>query len=102
MDLVACVPGSGQAVGSGRVWGRDKNTMVGTLRMDKHQVRFLGFFQEHGIIAQYTMSGSPNQNGVAERRDRSLMDMLRSMRNNKSLPHFLWTEALKTSMYILN
>ena len=30
---------------------------------------FARFLQEHGIIAQYTMSGSSNQNGVAERRN---------------------------------
>ena len=30
------------------------------------------------------------------------MDMVRSIRSNKSLPYFLWTEALKTTMYILN
>ena len=30
---------------------------------------FVKFLQEHGIVTQYTMSGSPNQNGVAERRN---------------------------------
>ena len=39
---------------------------------------------------------------VAERRNRTLMDMVRSMRGNNSRPHFLWTEALKTTVYILN
>ncbi|RVW76356.1 Retrovirus-related Pol polyprotein from transposon TNT 1-94 [Vitis vinifera] len=33
---------------------------------------FAKFLQEHGIVAQYTMSGSPYQNGVAERRNRTL------------------------------
>ena len=28
---------------------------------------FVRFLQEHGIVAQYTMPGSPSQNGVAER-----------------------------------
>jgi len=40
---------------------------------------FAKFLQEHGIIAQYTMPGSPDQNGVAERRNRTLLDMVRSM-----------------------
>ena len=48
------------------------------------------------------MSGSPNQNGVAERRNRTLMDMVRSMSSNSYFPHFVWTKALKTSVYILN
>ena len=30
---------------------------------------FVKFFQENGIVVQYTMPGSPNQNGVAERRN---------------------------------
>ncbi|RVW29582.1 Retrovirus-related Pol polyprotein from transposon TNT 1-94 [Vitis vinifera] len=58
---------------------------------------FAKFLQEHGIVAQYTMSGSPDQNSVAERRNRTLMDMVRSMRSNSKLPESLWTEALKTT-----
>ncbi|KAJ9671559.1 hypothetical protein PVL29_025321 [Vitis rotundifolia] len=63
---------------------------------------FAKFLQEHGIVAQYTMPGSPNQNGVAERRNRTLLDMVRSMLSSSKLPKFLWTEALKTAVYILN
>ncbi|CAM8984116.1 unnamed protein product [Rhodiola kirilowii] len=63
---------------------------------------FAKFLQEHGIVAQYTMPGSSDQNGVAERRNRTLMDMVRSMRSNVKLPTFLWIEALKTAVYILN
>ncbi|GKB58732.1 retrovirus-related pol polyprotein from transposon TNT 1-94 [Tanacetum coccineum] len=51
---------------------------------------------------QYTMPGTPQQNGVAERRNRTLMDMVRSMLANSKLPEFLWTEALKTAVHILN
>ncbi|RVW36055.1 Copia protein, partial [Vitis vinifera] len=63
---------------------------------------FAKFLQEHGIVAQYTMPGSPDQNGVAERRNRTLLDMVRSMLSSSKLPKFLWTEALKTVVYILN
>ena len=63
---------------------------------------FAKFLQEHGIVAQYTMPGSPDQNGVIERRNRTLRDMVRSMRSNRKLSQFLWIEALKTTMYILN
>ena len=48
------------------------------------------------------MPGSPYQNGVAERRNRTLLDMVRSMLSSSKLPKFLWTEALKTTVYILN
>lgn len=63
---------------------------------------FAKFLQEHGIAAQYTMPGSPNQNGVAERRNRTLLNMVRSMLSNSNLPKSLWNEALKTAVYILN
>jgi transposase InsO family protein len=63
---------------------------------------FAKFLQECGVDAQYTIPGEPEQNGVAERRNRTLMDMVRSMMSNTSLPTFLWGDALKTAAYILN
>ena len=47
---------------------------------------FAKFLQKHVIVTQCTMSGSSYQNGVAERRNRTLMDMVRSMRRNSKLP----------------
>ncbi|RVW22816.1 Retrovirus-related Pol polyprotein from transposon TNT 1-94 [Vitis vinifera] len=63
---------------------------------------FAKFLEKHGIHAQYTMPGTPQQNGVAERRNRTLMEMVRSMMSYSSVPISLWGEALKTAMYILN
>ena len=63
---------------------------------------FVKFLQEHGIVAQHTMPSSLDQNGVVERRNRTLVDMMRSMLSNANLPKFLWTDALKTAVYILN
>ena len=48
------------------------------------------------------MPGTPEQNGVVERRNRTLIDMVRSMMSNSTLPEFLWGEALKTIVHILN
>ena len=47
---------------------------------------FAKFLQEHEIFAQYTMYGSPNQNGVAEKKNRILLDMVRRMLSNSNLP----------------
>ncbi|XP_028766610.1 uncharacterized protein LOC114724429 [Neltuma alba] len=41
-------------------------------------------------------------NGVAERRNRTLLDMVTSMMSSSKLPISLWKEALKTAVYILN
>ena len=48
------------------------------------------------------MTGSLNQNGVAERRNVTLLDMVRSMLSSSKLPKFLWIETLKMTAYILN
>jgi transposase InsO family protein len=46
---------------------------------------FVRFLQENGIVAQYSMSGDPQQNGVAKRRNLTLMDMVRSMLSYSTL-----------------
>ena len=63
---------------------------------------FARFLQKNDIVAQYSMSGDPQQNGVAERRNRTLMDMVRNMMSYSTLPLSLWIEALKTAIHILN
>ena len=64
---------------------------------------FAKFLQEEGIVSQYTMVGTPQQNGVVERRNRTLMETVRSKTNNtRLLPMSLYSEALKTTVYILN
>ena len=60
------------------------------------------YLQECGIDAKYTMPGTPQQNGIVERRNRTLLDMVRCMLIHSSLPEFLWGKALKTAAYILN
>ena len=63
---------------------------------------FAKFLEKHGIRAQYTMPSTPQQNGVAKRHNRTLMEMVMSMMSYSSVPISLWGEALKTAMYILN
>ena len=63
---------------------------------------FARFIQKHGIVAQYTMLSSPYQNGVVERRNQTLLDMVKSMLSSSKLPRFLWIKSLKTTVYILN
>ena len=63
---------------------------------------FAKFLESRGICAQYTMPGTLQQNGVTERHNRTLMDMVRSMLSHSSLPSSLWLYALKTVIYLLN
>jgi hypothetical protein len=57
---------------------------------------FARFLQGTGIVAQYSMPGEPQQSGVAERRNCTLMDMVHSMMSYSTLPLRLWIEVLKT------
>ena len=68
----------------------------------QHMGPFAKSLQDCGIITQYTMPGSPEQNGVAERRNRTLKDMMRSMMSRSNLHEYLWGGAIKTANYILN
>ena len=63
---------------------------------------FARFLQENGIVVQYSTPGEPQQNKVAKRRNRTLMDMVRSMISYSTLPLSLWMEALKTAIHILS
>jgi hypothetical protein len=53
-------------------------------------------------VAQYSLSYDPHKNGVPERRNHTLMDMVRIMLSNSILSLRLWMEALKTAAHIIN
>lgn len=63
---------------------------------------FAKFLESRGICAVYTMLRSPHQNGVAERRNRTLMEMVRSTLSTSDIPLSLWMYALNTFLYLLN
>ena len=71
-----------------------------TLRSDRGgeylDNEFEDYLLEHGIVSQLTAPGTPQQNGVAERRNRTLLDMVRSMMSYSSLPPSFWGYALQT------
>ena len=58
--------------------------------------------RENGIVVQYLTPGESQQNGVAERKNRTLMDMVRSMISYSTLSVSLWMDSLKTAIHILN
>ena len=63
---------------------------------------FIDHLVQNGILSQLSTLKTPQQNGVAERRIRTLLDMTRSMMSYSKLPVFLWGYALETTVYILN
>ncbi|KAJ8751984.1 hypothetical protein K2173_000730 [Erythroxylum novogranatense] len=60
------------------------------------------FCEEAGIEHQLTTPYTPQQNGVSERKNRSIMEMTRCMLHEKELPKNLWAEAASTAVFLLN
>eukprot|EP00877_Chromochloris_zofingiensis_P012359 jgi/Chrzof1/7377/Cz02g21170.t1 len=60
------------------------------------------YYSSKGIIAQHTVPYSPQQNGKAERLNRTLPDKARSMLADARLPSQLWGEAVVTANYLRN
>nr|GEU37748.1 hypothetical protein [Tanacetum cinerariifolium] len=63
---------------------------------------FLDHLKDHGIIAHHTPPYTLQHNGVSERRNRTLLDMVRSMMSQTTLPKSFWDYALETAAFILN
>ncbi|GLU17722.1 hypothetical protein SLE2022_340780 [Rubroshorea leprosula] len=60
------------------------------------------FLQKSGIHHQLTVTYTPQQNGVSERKNRSIMNMARCLLFEKGLPKTHWAEAVNTSVYLQN
>lgn len=60
------------------------------------------YFQSTGIIHQTTAPYTPQQNGVAERKNRTLKEMVNSMLSYSGLSEGFWGEAMLTACYLLN
>ena len=63
---------------------------------------FDAYLAECGIKHQCTVPYTPQQNGVSERKNRSLMEMARCMVKSQALPHAIWLEAVMCATYVLN
>jgi hypothetical protein len=63
---------------------------------------FKNICEEAGIRRHFTAPYSPQQNGVVERRNRTVMEMARAMLKSMNVPACFWAEAVKHSVYLLN
>jgi len=63
---------------------------------------FEAFRTSHGVVHEVTAPYTPQHNGLAKRRNMTLINMTRSMLKQKNLPHKFWGETVTTSAYILN
>ena len=84
----------------------EKGYFISSIRSDhgkefENEV-FDNFCSKRGISHNFSCPRTPQQNGVVERKNRTLIEMARTMLNEYSLPTYFCVEAINTSCYILN
>ena len=62
----------------------------------------MDFCAGEGIRRELTVPYNPQQNGVAERKNRAIVGAARAMLHDQGLPLFLWAEAFYTAVYLQN
>lgn len=79
---------------------------IGTLRSDRGgeytSEEFVNYLKSHHIRQELTAAYNPQQNGVAERMNRTLCESARAMMHHAKLPKKFWAEAIATSAYVRN
>jgi transposase InsO family protein len=60
------------------------------------------FCAKKGIKRQFNIARTPQQNGVAERKNRTLIEAARTMLADSQLPVPFWAEAVSAACYVLN
>ena len=76
--------------------------MVRSDRGGEYVEPFSEFCAQHGIIHEVTPPYSPQSNVVAERKNRTLKDMMNAMLISSGLPQNMWGEAILSANYLLN
>lgn len=80
--------------------------LIKTLRTDRGgefcSTEFNVFCGEHGIRKELTASYTPQQNGVSERKNRTILNMVRSLLARGKIPKEFWPEAVNWSIHVLN
>ena len=78
-----------------------KGKKIKRIRSDRGGEYTLKLFKEYcargGIVHEYSILYTLQQNGVAEMRNRTLMDMVTSMISHARIPLYLWGETLNTT-----
>ena len=64
--------------------------------------QFSYFCKKEGISRRFTVRDTPQQNGVAERMNRTLLDKVRCMLSNAGLGKKLWAEAIMYASHLIN
>ena len=84
----------------------EKNFRIIKIRSD-HSAEFDNhdfekFYTENRIDHNFSVSRTPQQNRVIERKNRTLVDIARMMLCETEMPKYFWAEAMKSACHILN
>jgi Integrase core domain len=60
------------------------------------------FLRDNDIVHQTTCVNTPEQNGVAERKNRHILEVTRCLLFSMNVPKYLWGEAAQTTTYLIN
>jgi transposase InsO family protein len=63
---------------------------------------FMDFCNKHGIKRQFYVSRTPQQNGVVERKNKTIQEMAQTMLMDSKLTDIFWTHAMHTTIHIQN
>ncbi|KAL4295185.1 hypothetical protein GQ457_12G009340 [Hibiscus cannabinus] len=63
---------------------------------------FISFCDSNGIHKQLTTAYTPQQNGVSERKNRTILNVVRSLLRRSDVPKSFWLEAVSLSVHVLN
>lgn len=89
-----------------RTFSNECGQRVARLRTDNGGEYTSKEFQEYlkaqGIHHEMSVPHTPQQNGVAERKNRTLVEAARSMLSHAKLPNMYWAEAVATAAYVQN
>ena len=80
---------------------RKPQYVLGDIGSMREPQRFLEMF-EAGIKRECTIPHNPQQNGVAERKNKSIVEAVKAMIHDQHLPMFMWAEASMTLVYVQN
>lgn len=70
--------------------------------LEYFNLRFDKFYKEEGVVRHRTCTYTPQQNGIAERLNMSIMNKVRSTLSESGLEVKFWAETVSTSVYVIN
>ena len=89
-----------------KVIQNQKDLKIASIRSDHENefenIDFERFCDKNGIERNFSSPRTPQQNGVVERKNCSLVELARTMLNDIDLPKYFWADAVSTACHVMN